>query len=524
MFPSTTLTVQSRIRAFVALATVGALALGGLAYQQSREAAHLSDQLMADVVLVRATGQADMVHDGLMGTTRAARLAGPASGQDEQAALRRELADYRRTMSEAMAQVLVGVAGNAADDPVRLSTENLQPVVERYTRSAEALVHAALSAPAELEALLPTFEGHFKQLEERLGRLSALIEARAQRSVRARDRTFERQRWLTLAVLGAIVTALVLTGRRFNLGLEASLGAEPQRLSAYAQAIADGVLYVDFDGPPPTPGSVAGAMQTMRDKLREAVQVIRESAENVAAGSTEIASGNQDLANRTVTQVCSLQRASASMSQMTGSVQQSAEHAQLARALAARASDVARRGGDAVQRVVQTMGDIQNTSHRIAAISQLINDFAAQTKILALNAAVEAARAGPSGQGFTVVAVEVGRLAQRSAAAAHEIRDLVETSAGKVAAGGQLAADAGATMTDIVAQVEHVQVLIDQIGQAASEQTAGIGTVTGSVTSLDQSTQQNVALVEQSAAAARMLRDQAHRLAGTVAGFRLEMT
>jgi methyl-accepting chemotaxis protein len=211
------------------------------------------------------------------------------------------------------------------------------------------------------------------------------------------------------------------------------------------------------------------------------------------------------------------------MSQMTGSVQQSAEHAQLARGLAARASDVARRGGDAVQRVVQTMGDIQDTSHRIAAISQLIDDFASQTNILALNAAVEAARAGPSGQGFTVVAAEVGRLAQRSAAAAHEIRDLVETSTGKVSAGGQLAADAGATMTDIVAQVQHVQDLIDQIGQAASEQTMGIGTVSGSVTSLDQSTQQNAALVEQSAAAARMLRDQAHRLAGTVAGFRLEM-
>ena len=184
---------------------------------------------------------------------------------------------------------------------------------------------------------------------------------------------------------------------------------------------------------------------------------------------------------------------------------------------------MARRGGDAVQRVVTTMSDIQGTSHRIAAISHLIDDFASQTNILALNAAVEAARAGPSGRGFTVVAAEVGRLAQRSAAAAQEIRGLVETSTVKVTTGGQHAADAGATMTDIVAQVQQVQDLIDQIGQAASEQTAGFGTVSGSVISLDQSTQQNAALVEQSAAAARMLRDQAHRLAGTVSGFRLQM-
>ena len=522
MFPDRTMTVRNRINAFVMAATLGAVGLGALAYQQSRESAKLTDRLMSDVVLARAVGQADMVHEGLLGTTRAARLAGHKGATEQHARLHTELADYQRAMGEAMALVSTGVAGADRDDPVRLAAEHSIPLVAHYSRSAEAVVRAALSQPAVPEAQLAAFESDFKHLEDRLGQLGIQIGLRAERTLHARDQVFERQQVWTLGLLLAIVTGLVLVGRRFASQLESSLGAEPQRLSACAQSIAQGMLYAEFDDPAPPPGSVACAMQQMRDRLRDAVVVIRDSADSVAAGSTEIASGNQDLANRTISQVGSLQRAAASMSQMTGSVQQSADHAQRASSLAAGAHQVARRGGQAVERVVNTMGEIERNSQRIAAISQLIDDFAAQTNILALNAAVEAARAGPTGQGFSVVAAEVGRLAQRSAAAAHEIRDRVGISTSQVADGGRLAADAGLTMADIVTQVQAVQLLIDQISQAAAEQTSGIGHVSGSVVSLDQTTQQNAALVEQSAAAARMLRDQAHRLSGTVAGFQLE--
>jgi methyl-accepting chemotaxis protein len=262
-------------------------------------------------------------------------------------------------------------------------------------------------------------------------------------------------------------------------------------------------------------------MLAMRDRLRDAVTTIRDGADHVAVGSAEIRRGNDDLAQRTENQASQLQQTASSMEQMNGGVQQTADHARAARELAASASEVATQGGDAVRRVVQTMSEIQTSSRRIAEIIGVIDGIAFQTNILALNAAVEAARAGEQGRGFAVVAGEVRSLAQRSAHAAREIKALIDSSVDRVEAGNLIVAEAGTTMDDLVVRVRRVHDLIGEISTAALEQTQGIGAVNSSVATLDSATQQNAALVEQSAAAANALESQAQRLAQSVAAFRL---
>jgi len=319
-----------------------------------------------------------------------------------------------------------------------------------------------------------------------------------------------------------MVALLAVLGLHFARSLRNRLGAEPDHLRQFAQRIADGSLATRFHQPVSGQDSVAAALEGMRDRLCTTVASIREGADSVASGSAQIASGNQDLAERTSRQACSLQAAAIGMADVTGSVQQTATHAQAADALAAETSVAAQRGGEVVHRVVATMAEIEAASRRIADITTVIDGIAFQTNILALNAAVEAARAGEQGRGFAVVASEVRGLAQRSAQAAHEIKDLIDSSVAQVADGSRQVAEAGATMGEIVTQFGQVNALIAEISGAAQQQTSGIALVDDAVRSLDQGTQQNAALVEQSAAAAGMLRDQAIRLADAVGAFRLD--
>ena len=267
--------------------------------------------------------------------------------------------------------------------------------------------------------------------------------------------------------------------------------------------------------------SLLKALGLMQDSLHGIVGQVRQSAESIQVASAEVASGNLDLSQRTEQAASHLQQTAGSVQQLTGSVRHSADAAAQANQLAASASSVARRGGDVVGQVVSTMDEINQSSKRIADIIGTIDGIAFQTNILALNAAVEAARAGEQGRGFAVVASEVRSLAQRSAEAAREIKALIGTSVDKVETGARLVQDAGATMNEIVASVQRVTDVIGEITAAAAEQSGGIGQVNSAVTSLDQMTQQNAALVEESAAAAESLKDQAQRLAGVVARFDL---
>ncbi len=268
-------------------------------------------------------------------------------------------------------------------------------------------------------------------------------------------------------------------------------------------------------------GQLFGAVKRMQESLTRTVATVRRGVDEINVGSREISAGNTDLSSRTEQQAASLEETAASMEQLASTVKQNADNARQANQLAASASDVAERGGSAVAEVVNTMQGISASSRKISEIVSVIDGIAFQTNILALNAAVEAARAGEQGKGFAVVAGEVRSLAQRSAQAAKEIKGLIEDSVTKVGAGSQQVERAGATMQEIVASVKRVTDIMGEISAASEEQSSGIDQVNRAVSQMDEVTQQNAALVEEAAAAAGSLQEQAQRLAEAVAVFKI---
>ncbi|BDC42997.1 methyl-accepting chemotaxis protein [Paraburkholderia terrae] len=264
-----------------------------------------------------------------------------------------------------------------------------------------------------------------------------------------------------------------------------------------------------------------GALRHMNERLQDTVSRVRSSSESIATGSSQIAAGNTDLSQRTEEQAASLEETAASMEELTATVKQNAENATQGNALAARASETAARGGEVVSRVVDTMHGISNSSQQVAQIISVIEGIAFQTNILALNAAVEAARAGEQGRGFAVVAGEVRTLAQRSAAAAKEIKDLIGESVSRVNSGTALVDEAGRTMGEIVQSVRQVSDLMGEISAASGEQHRGIEQVNVAISQMDEVTQQNAALVEQASAATQSMASQAATLRELVSVFRL---
>ncbi len=329
--------------------------------------------------------------------------------------------------------------------------------------------------------------------------------------------------WTRVSVAVAVLMALgVLAGTLWaRRSVWRLLGAEPQTLAAHLHRVAAGDLRPDAAGTA-TPGSLLAAVRDMQQAWAAIVQEVRAVSEGIGSASSEIAAGNADLSVRTEQAASNLQQTASAMEQLTGTVRQSADAAVQANRLSSSASAVAAQGGAVVSQVVQTMTDIQSSSRRIADIIGTIDSIAFQTNILALNAAVEAARAGEQGRGFAVVAGEVRGLAQRSAEAAKEIKQLIGDSVERVGSGTELVQKAGATMDEIVKSVERVSEVIAGISGAAAEQSSGIGQVNGVVASLDQMTQQNAALVEQNAAASESLKQQARQLAERMARFRTE--
>ncbi|WP_447981483.1 methyl-accepting chemotaxis protein [Achromobacter kerstersii] len=268
-------------------------------------------------------------------------------------------------------------------------------------------------------------------------------------------------------------------------------------------------------------GQLFGAIKRMQESLTRTVATVRRGVDEINVGAREISAGNTDLSSRTEQQAASLEETAASMEQLASTVKQNADNARQANQLAASASDVAERGGSAVSEVVSTMQGISASSRKISEIVSVIDGIAFQTNILALNAAVEAARAGEQGKGFAVVAGEVRSLAQRSAQAAKEIKGLIEDSVTKVGAGSQQVERAGATMQEIVASVKRVTDIMGEISAASEEQSSGIDQVNRAVSQMDEVTQQNAALVEEAAAAAGSLQEQAQRLAEAVSVFKI---
>jgi methyl-accepting chemotaxis protein len=382
---------------------------------------------------------------------------------------------------------------------------------------------AQLRAQAQDDAERSTLQ-RAGEITDPAGRLAAADAYVAQQRQVVRDMQAQaaeqrmRTVWGVLALMALIVGVSAL-GSTF---LVRTVCRPLLALRNLAERIGHGDLTVAVDT---TRGDEIGDLQRsiaeMRDALRRVVGDVQAAAEQVRLASTEVAAGNNDLSVRTEHTASRLQQTAGAMAQITQTVQQSSEAASQASQLAVAASGSAQRGGDVVSQVVSTMETIHAGSRRIADIIGTVDGIAFQTNILALNAAVEAARAGEQGRGFAVVAGEVRILAQRSAAAAREIKTLIGSNVDSVEAGARLVADAGGTMHDIVASVRRVTDIVGEITARSGAQSGDLGAIHGAVTELDGMTQQNAALVEQSAAAAESLRTQAARLTEIVASFRV---
>ncbi|MES2102741.1 MAG: methyl-accepting chemotaxis protein [Pseudomonadota bacterium] len=335
------------------------------------------------------------------------------------------------------------------------------------------------------------------------------------------DQNYLSGRMLIIALGIAAIAVGAILSWRLAAGITSPLG----HAVTAAEAVASGDLTTDLKaGSRDETGQLLGALKTMNESLFKIVSEVRTGTDAIANASAEISTGNLDLSARTEQQAGSLEETASAMEELTSTVKQNADNARQANQLAVSASGIAVEGGNIVSEVVTTMGSINASSKKIVDIISVIDGIAFQTNILALNAAVEAARAGEQGRGFAVVATEVRNLAQRSASAAKEIKHLIDDSVNQVDAGTRLVERAGVTMTEVVASVKRVSDIVAEISAASQEQSTGIEEVNRAIVQMDEATQQNAALVEQAAAAAQSMQDQAASLAQIVSVFKLDNT
>ncbi|GAB3414572.1 methyl-accepting chemotaxis protein [Massilia agilis] len=399
--------------------------------------------------------------------------------------------------------------------------------LQAYLPLADELVKRIRAEPLQARSdtiafLFGTYSTTLAPVTETLGELSRLKETNAARVAQASADLYATSRTTMLVLVLCGLGAGIIMGVTMTRLLTRQLGGEPAHAAAIAERIAAGDLVTEINLRPGDQTSLLFAMKSMRDSLASIVGQVRNGTDAIASASAQIAAGNLDLSSRTEEQASSLEETASSMEELTSTVKQNSDNAQQANKLAGSASSVATKGGEVVGQVVQTMGSINTSARKIVDIIGVIDGIAFQTNILALNAAVEAARAGEQGRGFAVVAGEVRTLAQRSAAAAKEIKQLIDDSVGKVEAGTRLVDQAGATMKEVVSSVERVTAIMGEITTASYEQTSGIEQVNQAIAQMDQTTQQNAALVEEAAAAAEAMQEQATRLAELVQVFRID--
>ena len=422
------------------------------------------------------------------------------------------------------------IDGLIADDALRQAYSGYQANKANFLKLHEQLLarardgdYSTVDSQAGMADELGLFfagqsEQAFSQLAESTGKFMTLQLDSAARAQQAEKSSFELARYWLLGTLALVVLIAAVVGIAMTRAITTPVATAVE----LAQAVAAGQLgMVVRNERRDEMGLLLNALEDMRRQLASVVQEVRGNANGVALASNEIAQGNADLSARTENQASALEETAASMEQLGSTVRQNADNAQAANQMAKNASDVAGRGGAVVAQVVDTMKGINDSSRQIADIIGVIDSIAFQTNILALNAAVEAARAGEQGRGFAVVAAEVRTLAQRSAEAAKEIKQLISASVQRVEQGSQLVDKAGTTMTEIVTAIGRVTDIMGEISAASREQSQGVAQVGEAVTQMDQTTQQNAALVEESAAAADSLQRQAKALVDSVAIFQL---
>jgi methyl-accepting chemotaxis protein len=506
--------VSAKLRG-VTIAIVVAIAASGSWMQiksEANAAAAMGRMEIAQANVVKATRWRGLIETNIQRTLATSVTADPVIGQTFGPALKRGIADSAAAQNELQA-LAQQPDDKAAFDLISAARSRLVEL----TRQLSKLVQdgdTAGSSRLALETMKPAFDVYLHAIDDFVAlQATHCTDAKAEAQAVSRSTEIGGSALMLLVSLLALAV-MTRVSRSISRPLAESVGV--------AQAIAQGDLTQQIrTGRKDEIGSLMTAMAAMNERLRALVGEVRNGVQSVSIASSEIASGSLDLSTRTEHAASSLQEASSSMEQLTGTVSHTADTAKNARQLATSAIDAANRGGAAFAQVTDNMSRITESSRLIADITATIDGIAFQTNILALNAAVEAARAGEQGRGFAVVAGEVRALAQRSAAAAREIKTLIGGSVETIAAGSELVERAGGVMSEVVASVRRVGDLIGDIATATSEQHSGISDINQAVNRLDQMTQQNAALVEESAAAAGSLKDQATRLAEVVGTFQI---
>ncbi|WP_175697058.1 methyl-accepting chemotaxis protein [Burkholderia ambifaria] len=517
-------TVKATLRAAFAILLAGTLAIGVFSlWQISRLNASIASVYEQGHVASRA---AEEVRAEVLRASRAQKMLLTATTAKERDDLGAEVRAGLASIGQALATLQHYADPADADDSARLRAFSMAVGTwSGHLRDFVALVQAQPLDLSQMNWQVGTQDVSLLVETAKLEKLVAmLVKTRGAKSKATLDASatiFSSSFAMIAAMTAALFVLAIVIAEQVVRRLASQLGGEP----ADAKAIAADIARGDLTRPIPLGrhdrDSMVRALSDMQTGLAATVGEIAVSAEAIAAASGEISTGNLDLSRRTEQQAVSLERTAASMEELTSTVRQNAENARQASALAANASAVAEAGGEVVGRVVATMSEIDDSAKNIRDIIGTIEGIAFQTNILALNAAVEAARAGEQGRGFSVVAGEVRLLAQRAASAAKEIRTLIGASVERVANGAALAHDAGRTMDDVVRAVKRVTDIIGEISAASDEQSAGIDEIGRAVMQMDSGTQQNAALVEQAAAAANALDEQAQALKSLVGRFRI---
>jgi methyl-accepting chemotaxis protein len=451
-----------------------------------------------------------------LGKTRA-KGAGLLTKKDVTADDRLQLSSIVARVSDRLDQTLTAFAKAGAANPEFQA--KLGPAMREAAQAASRITALALEQIIGPATLTYSPEQYVALATEAID-LQFALNAAASRELdailSAKISAFYKTRW---TMLGAMTALLALAGY-ISMLISRSVTVPLHNAIEVAQSVARGNLINDFDvGAPNEIGQMLRALKEMNDGLRDLVSGVRAGIDNIGAATRDIASGNADVSARLESQASNLEETASSMEELTSTVRQNADNARQANELVINASSVATKGGSVVTQVVRTMGEINDSARKIVDIIGVIDGIAFQTNILALNAAVEAARAGEQGRGFAVVASEVRNLAQRSAGAAKEIKELIGASVEKVEMGNRLADEAGMAMGEIVSSVKRITDIMSDIAVASGQQGAGIEQVNQAITQMDDMTQQNAALVEQTAAASASLQEQAQTLQSSMSVF-----
>jgi methyl-accepting chemotaxis protein len=503
------LTIRGRLFCLVALMVILIVVLGAVARHGMTAARSGLGSVVVTAHTLRNHLEADMMHDALRSDVLASLLAEtPEDAQSAQTDLR-EHAEHFREVLASNRKIATGEAIEAISA--------VGPALDTYIKSAEDIVAAAQSDKVRARTMLPDFLRSFSDLEERLSLASDRIESGAQVAEEAANDVIDSAMHLGVAALiVAIAIALAVSGfivRAVTAGLRSLLCVIARMTNGEIGRKIEIESHDEF-------GQLLMQLRELDRKLASIVTSVHGSADSVGTAARELSQGNDDLSQRTQEQAAALEETASSMEEMASTVKQNADNVRTASQLSISARTQADRGGGVLQKAVNSMEEINESSRKIADIVGVVDEIAFQTNLLALNAAVEAARAGEQGRGFAVVASEVRNLAQRSSAAAKEIKTLIHSSVDRVKAGSELVGESGRTMQEITLSVRKLTDIVAEISAATDEQARSIEEVNRAVAQIDSVTQQNAALVEQAAAASKSMEHRTTQLLGEVGFFK----